>query len=160
MQKIILIIGNIGTGKSTEAFKIINSTPNCLAVEDDKLIDMLHKKYNYDESLRNFYGDLQVKVIECILHLGYTAVVETLGHTPAERRRFVECARKARVPIKVVSMGMGSDESLFRRLKDNRGIPDSQWIKVHKKVNNEYIFPDLSEGFYSIEIKGPQFKIT
>ena len=136
MEKILhMIIGAIGTGKSH-----LSSTLSKRYDIDILSADSMENLDNKDDI--NF--DPDGKLVEELFYRfdqGKPFILDGLNLTKASRTLFIDQAHKNGYKVFVYDLGGGSDDSLKRRLKENRGVPDSRWIEIAKSNKECYKKP-------------------
>lgn len=151
-MKIILMVGNVGSGKSTYARRLAEDK-NTIIVNMDDIQAMLHGRYNaYDPNLKPLYYAME----ECVLYNAKLrdcdVVVDRTSMDRKTRARFVELARKLGVEIEAHVMAETNKDILVcRRMNsDSRGISQDKWRDVIDRLEASYEEPTPSEGFKTI----------
>lgn len=91
MAKIELLIGMIGSGKSTYART--RAREGALVVSHDDLTAMLHAEYRYEQELRACYRKMEESIAWAALTAGRDVIIDRTHLTAESRRRWVEWAR-------------------------------------------------------------------
>jgi hypothetical protein len=134
--KLILVIGNIGTGK-TSFIQKLKKRDRVFIHNDD-----------YKDDIQRFN-----RAIMEGLALGKTVVLEgnymtrairTHGIIQSLKMYFQDCE------FICFNFGSGDSETLQRRLSETNDLDKENVIKVHNKYQRQYVKPILSEGFTKI----------
>jgi predicted kinase len=140
MEKILhMVIGAIGTGKSY--LSSILSKKNGIEILSADDLENLSKQNN-----ENFNPDLElVEVLFYRFDEGKSFILDGLNLTKSSRSFFINNAKKNSYKIFVYDLGGGDEDSLKRRLKENRGVPESRWKDIAKANKKEYEKPSKIE---------------
>jgi len=147
-----IIVGNIGTGKSTYAKN--NLKDKCLVWNADEIRKMFHPGvYIFDVEENLVIQSMKIAFIEEGLRLGFDLCFDDTNINREIRSELISIIREASedVEIRCIDFGKGNDETLERRRKESRGVNPDLWNEVHKKFFDEYQEPQLDEGFKEIK---------
>ena len=142
-QEIYILVGGIGTGKSTYAKKlkreqglnilcpdkIEEQYQNCSENEIDKIIDRELKNY---------------------LNSGESFILDGKCLTRRERIDIINRANQNGYVVYGYDFGVGNIVSLLNRLRQPRGQPRKRWEAVYEDEKHLYEPPELKEGFERI----------
>jgi predicted kinase len=151
--ELVLLIGNIGSGKSTFCKKLISKGFSHVIISRDSLRYMIGAgKYRFEPKIEKAIWDSELNIIDNFMFLGQNILVDEVGITKSMRARYSFLARKWNYSITVIEMPRYSmKKSVNRRLKDPHGQPDRKlWESVWKKFDAMYEKPTKSEGFAKI----------
>ncbi|XP_025156927.1 uncharacterized protein F21D5.5 isoform X2 [Harpegnathos saltator] len=132
-QEVILLVGSPGSGKSHFAKHYL-------------------KKYEYVN--RDSLGSWQkcTAMVDQYLNQGKSVVIDNTNPDPMSRQRYIEVAKKHKVPIRcfvmTTSMQHAKHNNKFRELTDPSHIPVSEII-INSYAKN-YVPPSLEEGYKEI----------
>lgn len=142
----IILVGNIGLGKSTLAKKFAERGD--IIISFDSMITSINGgSYSlYNELRRGFYRELRNRVISCAVNRGYNVVIDDANMTVHARKLLIRMAKKANMFVMCYDFGEGTQLGLKRRMKHNKGYAGS-WVKVYKKLKRSYVKPTINEGF-------------
>lgn len=159
-MKVNLLVGNIGSGKSTIARKLMNLEGGVI-VNMDSLQQSIHGgEYDrYDNNLKQVYNATEESIIESALKEGRNVHIDRTNMDAKRRKRFIDLAMQYTNNIVCYDFGPGDDVFLMRRQKQNRGIMPTQWKKVFDFMKSSYGKPAIEEGFSSIVTPPKKFKI-
>jgi len=162
-KECIVLVGNIGTGKTTWVGEYLNK-PNIhiedyMVFSDDVLYYMLsnNTKYIWSEGresvvIRMMEGFIQ-ECCECSKNIIIDAAALSLAHW---HRRRIWNNLPVGYTLKVIDFGRDENKvGLNRRLssKENmRGESEETWINVHNYFKDIYDVPDMSGETYIDEI--------
>ena len=151
MPEMIILVGNIGTGKSTKALEYARK--GYVVINADAITTMIGGgDYTlYDEKKKPIYKDAEFCITKDSFIYGFDVVIDNTNMSRKTRARHISHAIYHEKTIKVIDFGKGDEKSLARRLSNPKGISEAQWRSVHEKFQREYEKPELSEGIDYIE---------
>jgi predicted kinase len=151
MSKCIILVGNIGSGKSTW---VKEQGKGALIINDDSIVLAVHggADKSYSTGLKPLY-----KTIENII-FGFAAtnnldiVVDRPNLSIRTRRRYVGLAHSFDMNVQAIIFPFENPRlHAERRMKDDgRGYTVEYWERVAANKNQNYEPPDKSEGFQEI----------
>lgn len=153
-MELTLLVGNVGTGKSTYTKTYMKTRQkNTVVVDTDSIIKMFGGtgEYNFDKDKRNLCRQTKIAIIKTALNMGYNVVLDTTNMSKEMRTPYIDIAKELNTRVSAVDFGPGSYESLKRRQSEGRGVTKEQWEVVHNLFVSQYQPPQLSEGFTTIE---------
>jgi len=138
MNKILhLLIGAIGTGKSTYA-------------------EELKEKLNIDVlSADKIEGDVEVE-LNIMQHFlesldsGNSFILDGLNLNKKSRQLYISLAKRSGYKIYGYDFGAGDENSKNRRLNDSRNVSSERWIELVERNKKDYEKPIIEEGFEGI----------
>ena len=151
--EIILLVGNIGSGKTTYIKKKINKKFSHIVVSRDALRYMIGAgKYRFDLNIESAIWQSELNIIENFMQLHQNIIVDEIGINRSLRNRYVKLAKKFGYKVIVIQMPIFSmRKSVNRRMKDPHGQPSRKlWESVWKKFDNMYEAPSKKEGIDKI----------
>ena len=152
-QAIIIMVGNIGTGKSTATDLLLSEYTGIqiIAVSNDSITMMTgNGDYSrYRPMLSDMYKDMFFKCVCAGVDAGATVVCDNSHMTKRSRAKLIKIAKDAGISVSCINLGPGSPESLKRRqeAKDGRGNTKAVWNIVHQRFSSQYEEPSVDEGF-------------
>jgi len=150
MKNMYILIGNIGSGKSTY---INNHLKNCISISKDGL------RYSIGNGTYIFNPDYEYTIHKAILELnigfcsiGENVVIDETNMTKKSRKSHITIGKKYKYNIiAVVFPELSKIDSVNRRMtnphcQDDRKVWNSVWERFH----NVYNPPTIEEGFNQI----------
>jgi adenylate kinase family enzyme len=140
MPKIELLIGMIGSGKSTYARR--RARDGALVVCHDDLTAMLHAEYRYEQGLRESYRRMEEALVREAVLVGRDAVIDRTHLTRESRARWIGSVRNFMLPgevwendpprlIAITFPNRSPEEHARRRhTADARGRSYEEWLSV------------------------------
>ena len=154
MSKLILLVGNVGSGKSTYAKKIVKENPNCFVVSRDSLRYMVNAgEYTFDREKETIVHDLAMRCLASLLASGLDVILDETNMNKRSRKNYIDFAKEYEgYEIEAhVMPRLGKEESVKRRLQDPHGTYDkAKWEEVFDMFSKRYIVPSESEGFDNV----------
>ncbi len=144
-QGLIILVGNIASGKSTFKKYIENS----IHINDDDIVNILHGDYKkYDTKLKNLYKGIENFILTTSLSYGKTVVVDRPCMTKKTRSRYIGLANSLDSQIIIVNFKKEHYTTHAKRrfYSDNRGYDLAYWTKVAEAKDKIYEQPEYSEG--------------
>lgn len=156
MTTLNIMVGNIGSGKSLIAKKLVYQQ-DAVLVNMDTITKMIGGyEYNkYDVKKKEVYHAAEESIIDIALRTGFSVVIDRTNMDRKRRARFLEIGKKYASKIVAYNFGEGNDESLNRRLSSPNGVPADIWRNVYEYMKKSYEVPTIDEGFSEI-IDAPQ----
>jgi len=154
MKKLILLIGNIGSGKSTIAKKFVKKGYVCIC--RDSLRYMIGAgDYIFNRSLEPTINKAEKKIVIEFMKLGVNLVIDEVHATEHLRKMHIDLAKKYGYHITAYVMPrLDKKTSVDRRMTNPHGQPDRiSWEVVWEGFDSRYEEPTKEEGFDKI-IKG------
>jgi len=158
----IILMGNVGTGKTTLAKELVSEN-NFVRTSHDDLIQMI-KFGTYSRKDRDVYHEIETMAIAAFFKFQRNFVIDRTNMTKMERARWIKLmkdyayyAPHVTLSIKIVDFGRGTDESLDRVVQreiDKHGCGSvgcmdetkTKWEKIYGIMYNAYEKPTLDEG--------------
>jgi predicted kinase len=153
-MKIIVVVGNIGSGKSTyirklhTAFK--NDTPPYIVIARDTIRYMMGGgNYVFNPTLEEVVWQSEMYMIRRFLQKGCNIIVDEVGISRDMRKKYIQLAKEFNYDIEAhVFPRLTMQESVDRRMNNPHECPDRElWEGVWKKFDNRYQEPTVEEGF-------------
>jgi len=148
--ELILLIGNVGTGKSRTARRL--ALEGALVVCGDDLVTMggAGNYSAWDPKRHRILKAGEDAIVRAALNAGQTIVVDRTLMTRDHRLHFINMARCRRCAVIGYDFGPGTPETLARRQAEPRGLPPERWAAIHDKLQRSYQRPEKDEGFEAI----------
>ena len=151
MNKLVVLVGNIGSGKTTYTHKLV--AKGYVAISRDALRYMIgNGKYTFNPDLEPAIFSSETEIIKRFMELGVDIVIDEVGINKHVRARYIYLANKYKYQKICVCLPKYSmEECVDRRMQDPHGQPDrALWESVWIKFNKRYQKPSLKEGFDKI----------
>jgi predicted kinase len=159
MATIIVLVGNIGAGKSTLCHKLVKA--GYVVIARDKLRYMIgNGKYIFNPSLEQAVYNSEQKIIEEFMRLGVNIVVDEVGVSKKFRENYLRVGKRYNYKtVALVLPRLNKEDSVDRRMNDPHGQPDRKlWESVWIKFDRIYVDPTLEEGFDKIiKLEGEEY---
>jgi predicted kinase len=150
-KEIIIMIGNIGSGKSTIARKY--ATEGYRVISRDALRYMVGGgKYTFDLNLEASIKKSAVKILETFMKNRISIVYDETNVSKNLRVDTIQLAKKYNYKIiAYVLPCLSKEQSVDRRMKDPHGQNSREiWNSVWERFNSMYEEPSKDEGFDEI----------
>jgi len=150
MKQVTIMIGNIGSGKSTLVKKI---KENSIVVSRDSLrYGIGAGDYIFNTYYEPAIWRIEKYSYEEFLKLGVNIIVDETNMNKKSRSKYIRLAKQYGYDVHaVVFPTLSKKLSVDRRMDDPHGQPDrTVWEGVWERFNNSYQAPTLEEGFDAI----------
>jgi predicted kinase len=150
-RQLIILVGNIGSGKSTIANHYVDK--GYVAIARDQLRYAIGDgKYIFDYEYEPIIWSTELFMFKRFLDLGVNVIVDEIGLTKFLRKRYIIPAKRRGYWIRVIEFPkLNMKESVDRRLNNPHGQPDrKKWNDVWKKFHKCYEKPTKDEGIDEI----------
>jgi len=151
-KNLILMVGNIGTGKSTLTKEY--SKKGYVVISRDSLrYGIGAGKYIFDLEYEPTIWNTELFMFRNFVKLGVNIIIDEVGINRELRARYIKYAKSFGYTIIVIEMPkLTMNEAVNRRMNDPHGQPDRKlWEQVWTKFNNMYEKPVHDEGIDIIE---------
>lgn len=141
MEKTVhILIGGIGTGKSTFASEL-SRKESIKSISGDEIQDA--NSHLSDDEIDVLTNDA---VVSCIEN-EKSFVVDGKHLNPRNRHGIISKCKKEGYRVLGYNFGEGDVTSLLRRKNQPRNISGEEWEETHEKDSEFYSEPDPTEGF-------------
>lgn len=147
-KELMLLIGNIGSGKTTYAKKYVEK--GYINISKDNLrFNIGAGKYIFDRRYEKTIFEVEKKMFQNFCRLGVNIVVDGTNVTRTLRKRYISYAKRYNYKIiGIVFPFLPRKTALKRRFKDPRGDKNKmKWGEVWEMFNFCYCIPLKKEGF-------------
>lgn len=149
---LVLLIGNIASGKSTISKKFSKIGFSC--VSSDGIRYMLHPdEYVFNPEEEYAVHSIESAAIKSLMDLGFDVLVDDAGNSILNRRKWMmELAELSGYKVVAVIMPtLSKSASAKRRLRNNHGGYDKKrWEEVYEMFQKTNCPPTKKEGFHAI----------
>jgi len=155
MKKVSMLIGNIGSGKSTWINK---NTTNTVVISKDNIrkdfARCRNKSYLFDESIEIYVHNIVTNYFKGVLHLDYDhIIIDETNMTRETRNPYIVLAKDFDYTVNaLVFPDLGEEEHIRRRMLSNHDetIIRDAWVDIYRWKKERYEEPTKKEGFDSI----------
>lgn len=148
MPNLIMLVGNIGSGKSTFVKELTKR--GYIVVSRDALRIMVGGgKYVFDVDLEPEIFRIERYALRVLSDFGHNIVIDETNMSLTIRGRHLDCIKdKGYRKIAIIMPKLSKEESITRRLEDNHGDNGRQvWGDVWDRFDKIYTAPTKEEGF-------------
>jgi len=153
MKKLIILVGNIASGKSTYVKKF----PQAIIVNDDSIVSSVHGgDYTlYQKELKPLYKTIENTIITTALSLDRLVIIDRPNMSKQTRQRYISIAKSLDVEVLCVIFPLQDPYIHAKRRfdSDNRDLTLRHWIETAERKNVEFEHPSFDEGFDNIFIE-------
>ena len=158
------MVGNIGTGKTTTAERLMatnNIGDNCCTkiISNDDLAIILTKNHcntnTWDNRHIHFYSTIKRHIVREALTHGFDIIVDGTHMRKIDRKAYIDIAKE--FDIKIVVYLHTYSKGLQRRIAEPKSnhVTAAQWTTIYNNFAEMYEKPSLDEGIDNIlEIEG------
>lgn len=153
-MKAHIMIGMVGSGKSSWAKMTARTDFNTIRVGVDDIRSMIKDRYTFDFQLEPLVQQLKYALIVQVLLAGKDIVIDDCHLTRDERSKLCVILHKTVADIEITYVWMKCDDgvSLERRLTNLRGGSEFEWQQVIKKHRSMFEPPANGENIYTFDI--------
>lgn len=135
-----LLMGLIGSGKSTWAQKHVSQNPRVLIVNRDSIRSMLFGKYKYELEVEVAVREAAMLICRQIFRLSYHVLIDETNLRFDRRRMWAGLAEEFGAKIHLVHL-TESRRNLENRMKDPRGLDKITWGSAINKQKEDRQIP-------------------
>ena len=146
MPTLNLMVGNIGTGKSLIARKLMIDGARVVCMDAIQRMIAGGDYDRYDKAAGKVYHAAEDAAILTALELGLSVVIDRTNIDRKTRARFIDMAKQYDAQVVAWDFGKGNEHSLKRRLAEPHGVPQVTWQGVHDYMGGRYEAPTGNEG--------------
>jgi tRNA uridine 5-carbamoylmethylation protein Kti12 len=151
-QKLILMMGVPGSGKSTHAKKYLDE--NTVIISRDSLREMIRGEYVFDDKYEPFIKDLDRYAIKKALEDGFSVIVDETNVFESSRLSLVAVAEEMGVESWLIWVITDIDTAKDRRRDEPRVYEPGTWdviIDKHNEILQEPQDDEISKyAFFKI----------
>ena len=149
MKELIILVGNIGSGKSSFTKKIQENRQYVVISRDSLRYGIGGGNYIFNLEYEHIIWDAELFLFRSFVRQGVPLVIDEVGVSKELRKRYINFAKLHGYFIQAVVLPrISMEEAVDRRMNNPHGQPDRQiWENVWKKFEEMYEVPEISEGF-------------
>jgi len=157
-MKIYIMIGLMGSGKSSWARMMAGADFNVIRVSGDAIRSMIKQSYVFDSQLEPLVAKMQLALIQEAILAGKDVVVDDCNLTRKGRGNLcttifsIVGQKEESIEIIYVWMKCARDIALDRRLANLRGKPKFTWKFVMQLQEGMFDCPEKDENMYVSDI--------
>lgn len=152
MPKLVVLIGNVASGKSTYCKQA--AAHGSIIVNDDSITNAVHAGLytQYDKSLKPLYKSVENTIIQLGLALGRNVIIDRPNIRRASRRRYIGLAHSLDAIVELVMFPREIPEIHAQRRAnhDARGYNYDYWLKAAQVFDTKFEPPTADEGYDEI----------
>jgi len=155
-QELIILVGNIGSGKSTLSNQLAKEG-YFIVSQDDLRYSIGAGKYIFNMQCEEGIKDACVVLARKFMSNDLPLVIDETNMNCSTRLPYLYLGTYYNYPTKaIIFPSLSKKESIKRRLKNNHGNTSKEiWEKVWDQFNDRYQEPTEKEGFDEIiDLKG------
>lgn len=152
-MKADIMIGIIGSGKSTLSAKLVTENVNAVIINKDSLRSMMKEKYTFDDNLERLIKVITGHIIFEALYARHDIIIDDDYIVKSKRIALIKYLREKFPSIQINAYVFKPGPwCLKRRLREPRGCSNAKWTEVYNGMLSSFELPDKSEGFNNITI--------
>jgi len=150
-RHLIILVGNIGTGKTT-LVKKYQKKGYVVIARDQLRYTIGNGEYIFNHNYEPIIWDSELYMFERFIELGVDVIIDEVGLNKKMRNRYISKAKYYNYFITVIVFPkLTMKESVDRRLNNPHGQPDRNlWERVWKNFDEIYEEPTKDEGIDEI----------
>lgn len=148
MARLIVLVGNIGSGKSTYCKELVQQ--GFYIVSRDAIRYMINAgDYLFDRNKEDAVHRITMKSLYALMSLYVDVVIDETNVSRKMRKHYIELGQEFCYDIEAHIMpSLNRHDSINRRLGSNHGSYDyKDWGEVWDRFNSRYVEPTQEEGF-------------
>jgi len=155
-KKLIVLVGNIGCGKSTIAQDYVKD--GYVAIVRDQLRYAIGDgQYIFNRDYESIIWKTEQYMLRKFLELGANIIVDEVGVSKKLRKKYIKVGKEFDYSVEAIVLPrLSMKEAVSRRMKNPHGQFDKKlWEQVWTNFDKMYRDPTHEEGFDSIlRLKG------
>ena len=161
MAKLILMVGNVGTGKTTTTNRLMDTVDirkgrDMITVSADCLAEMLFNGYYgpniWTDKHWTLYASIKQYIIREALAKGFSVIVDGTHMAKVNRKTYIDIAKEFDVNVDVYLHTY--PDGLKRRIANPKSEHTSpeKWAEIYNNFEDMFEAPTLNEGIDNIII--------
>jgi len=151
MKELVLLVANIGEGKSTLAKQY--QEKGYIVIGKDSLRYVIGAgNYVYKQEYEPIIWEIEINMLDSFMNIGADIVIDSVCVSKSMRARYIHCAGMYDYNIKChVLPQLTMKEAVDRRMQNPHGQRDRElWERAWIKFQAQYEEPTLDEGIDEI----------
>lgn len=145
-QTVWLMIGILGSGKSTWSKTRAATDDIACIVSKDSIREMLHGSYRFEVSLEFLVSNILYTAITEVLAAGYNLIIDECHITKDNRARVVNQIRRNFPNVKIIGVWCpGKIDNVYRRMHSPKGQSKATWERVYTNMVTNFQDPTEDE---------------
>ena len=148
MQKVYILCGLIGAGKSTWANKKASENKNLIIISKDSFRSTIKgDKYIYDIHYEDLIKKLVKSSIKIAIENGFDIIIDETNLTEKSRKEYIDLIEKyTHLKIKIIIVYFTENtHNIENRMKNCRGVSREIWTKVFNNMKKIFEPPSTPE---------------
>ena len=147
MKELILIVGNIGSGKTTIAMKY-QKKGHVIISRDTLRYGIGGGKYIFNKEYEPLILDIAHTMAKKFIKLGVNLIIDEVNVAQEWRDFYINLAKKYGYKVTCILMPrLNQKDSVDRRMKNPHGnFPRELWEKIWTNFYTKYKTPSIEEG--------------
>lgn len=154
-KEVIIIIGNVGSGKSTYTKKLQEKGTHVVICRDSMRFGIGAGTYIFNNEYEPIIKKTALELFQKFLILGVNIIVDEVNIACSSREPYIKLAKEQGYKIRAIVMPkLSKEESINRRMNNPANQTREIWESVWESFDRRYEHPTIEEGFDKIkEIK-------
>ena len=153
MKEVIILIGNIGSGKST-LVKQYQEKGYVVISRDSLRYGIGGGEYVFNTKYEKIIHKTAIKMLRLFLELNVNIIIDETNVTKHLRKQYINIIRKCSIDYKITGIELpilSKQDSVDRRMTNPHGQPNRKiWEEVWEMFNKNYESPSFDEDFNKI----------
>lgn len=149
--RLYMIIGIVGSGKSTWAKMKAAEKEKAIIVNRDSIRSMIKGEYIYSKELEALVKDISNAALHKAIINGYDVIIDETNITREKREQWIKaanCMKLHNQELNIVYVWCTEMErNIVYRMNDLRGISKEKWEEVIQGMKEKFEAPDPEEGY-------------
>jgi len=145
MQKIYILTGLIGSGKSTWAKRKVQENDNVIIINRDSIRTMIKDKYVYHIRYEKCIKVMAEQMVSVAIAYGFDVIIDETNLTKEKRAFWIEASDYFINVQLVLVYCTESENNLEYRMREPRNQSEEVWASVLEGMKKSFEEPELSE---------------
>jgi len=145
MQKVYILTGLIGSGKSTWAKRKVQEDDNAIIINRDSIRTMIKDKYIYHKKYEEFIKEIAREILFTAIGYGFNVIIDETNLTKEKRAFWIQEVGCYIDVQTILVYCTESERNLEYRMREPRGQDYKKWKTVLEGMKKSFEEPELSE---------------